>query len=108
MTEIIIIILIILIRVVTIYIIIIIERIRTRIKKPSKNHNTKIIIRIEVLWTAFRPQKFDVFVFICHYIGRYFYSTILKKTITYSRDDTRRELAASKKKLPQTETFAVI
>ena len=93
MTEILIIIIIILIKIVTILITIISERIRTSIIKTL----TIIIIRIAVIWTAFHPEKVDRFVFICHYIGQYFYSIILKKIIAYGRDDTWCELAASKK-----------
>ena len=82
MTEILIIRIIILIRTVTISILIIIERIRTRIiKNINRNHNTKIIIRIAVIWTAFHPEKVDRLVFICHYIGPYFYSILLKKLL---------------------------
>ena len=98
-----------LIREVRIFIIIIIERIRLRIKKHLKNHNTKIIIRIEVFWAAsFRPEKVDRFVFICHYIGRYFYSTFLKKLLLTVGMILGVSLQPRKKKLPQTETFAVI
>ena len=89
MTEILIIRIIILIRTVTISILIIIERIRTRIiKNINRNHNTKIIIRSAVIWTAFHPEKvtdlFSFAIILAHTFTQLFWKNYCLQSGWYS------------------------